>query len=152
MSCLTEEWHNQKCTLYGTDIPESKLVLWIKASQGTKNPSQDFSPPQPRGRPLNTALDDTSTTVSHVLHTALPEVLRMRKTARTAFLLCIYAMDQIVSKTKTHLALMLPRGSQWRARFSEVLQASDTYKHSPKGAGSPGSSANVRGLSKGSER
>lgn len=80
------------------------------------------SDPRPSTRLLHTMMDDKSTAISHLLHTALPEVLKMRKSARPAFLLYIYEMDQIISKIKMHLALMLPRGSQGQARFSELLQ------------------------------
>lgn len=46
----------------------------------------------------------------------------MGKSARPGFVLYIYKMDQMVSKIKMHLAVMLPQGSQWQAHFGEVLQ------------------------------
>lgn len=88
-----------------------------KSSQGTKKIPPKTSAPQPRwARPLNTTMDDKW------LHTALPEVPRMGKSARPDFVLYIYKMDQMVSKIKTHLAVMLPQGSQRQAHFGEVLQ------------------------------
>lgn len=142
MSCLSAEQHNQKCTLYGTEVPESNLSRDKKSSQVMKLPLKTSAPQLRWAKPLHITVNDES--ITYLLHRDLPEVPRIRKSARLAFLLCIYEMFWMVSNTKMYLAVILPWRSQRQACFSFWhLQAKS------QGMGSPASPASMRGLSKG---
>lgn len=117
-----------------------------------KKPSQVLKPPlktsacQPRwAKPLNITVNDES--ISYLLHSVLPEIPRIRKSARLAFLLCIYKMFWMFSNVKMYLTVILPWRSQWQACFSAAMQLLTPTSKIPRNGQLP-SPASMRRLSK----
>lgn len=64
-----------------------QIYLVKKSSQGMKPPLKTSAPQPRRAKPLSITVADES--ISHLLHSVLPEVPRIRKSARPAFFLYI---------------------------------------------------------------